>query len=54
MRSDSEFYLGEYVKCCAKCYGLKPLTGRIKEFYERMKAAMWTAYIEAGKGATTC
>ena len=47
MKSDTEFYLGEYRKCC-ELYRECPLEERKRrDFYSYMEASMLKAYIDA-------
>lgn len=47
MRSDAEFYLGEYRKCCSLYVKCPVERRRHRDFYNAMSASMLTAYIEA-------
>ena len=47
MKSDTEFYLGEYRRCCA-AYTRVPIDQqRQRDFYGRLSEAMLNAYVEA-------
>ncbi len=47
IRSDAEFYLGEYRRCCA-AYTRVPIDQRRqRDFYGRLSEAMLKAYVEA-------
>ena len=47
MKSDAEFYFGEYLKCCAS-YQASPSThSRQREFYYQLSVSMLKAYTEA-------
>ena len=47
MKSDVEFYRGEYLKCC-ELYRTTPVySKRLREFYDRLSVSMLEAYIEA-------
>lgn len=47
IRSDAEFYLGEYRRCCAAYTELASDQRRQRDFYGRLSEAMLKAYIEA-------
>lgn len=47
IRSDAEFYLGEYRRCCAAYRQVPIEQRRQRDFYDRMSEAMLTAYVEA-------
>ena len=47
MKSDAEFYFGEYLKCCTS-YQASPIThSRQREFYYQLSVSMLKAYTEA-------
>ena len=47
MKSDAEFYFGEYLKCCTS-YQASPSThSRQREFYYQLSVSMLKAYTEA-------
>lgn len=57
MKSDAEFYLGEYRRCCAAYMKMPIGHSRQRDFYSRLSEAMLKAYVEAvseqqGKRAT--
>ena len=47
MRSDAEFYLCEYRKCCEQYVRCPVERRRHRDFYAKLSASMLTAYIEA-------
>ena len=47
MRSDAEFYLGEYRRCCAAYTELPINQRRQRDFYSRLSESMLKAYVEA-------
>ena len=47
MRSDAEFYLGEYRRCCAAYTELPINHRRQRDFYNRLSVSMLKAYVEA-------
>ena len=49
MRSDAEFYLGEYRKCCEQYVRCPVERRRQRDFYAKLSASMLTAYIEGNK-----
>ena len=49
MRSDAEFYLGEYGKFRALYVNCPEKSGRHGKFYSRMMVSMRKAYAEARK-----
>ena len=50
MKSDAEFYLGEYRKCCSLYVQCPVEHRRHRELYNVMRASMLTAYVEAITG----
>ena len=47
IRSDAEFYLGEYRRCCAAYTRVPIEQRRQRDFYGRLSEAMLNAYVEA-------
>ena len=47
IRSDAEFYLGEYRRCCAAYTRVPVEQRRQRDFYGRLSKAMLNAYVEA-------
>ena len=47
MKSDAEFYLGEYRKCCTLYLECPCEERRRREMYSNLGASMLKAYIEA-------
>ena len=47
IRSDAEFYLGEYRRCCAAYTRTPSDQRRQRDFYGRLSEAMLKAYVEA-------
>ena len=47
MKSDAEFYLGEYRRCCAAYTQSPSEHRRQRDFYNRLSASMLKAYVEA-------
>ena len=47
MRSDAEFYLNEYRKCCEQYVRCPVDQRRHRDFYAKLSASMLTAYVEA-------
>ena len=47
MKSDTEFYLGEYRRCCAAYTRVPVEQRRQRDFYGRLSEAMLNAYVEA-------
>ena len=47
MKSDAEFYLGEYRRCCAAYTRVPVEQRRQRDFYGRLSEAMLNAYVEA-------
>lgn len=47
IRSDAEFYLGEYRRCCVAYTRTHSDQLRQRDFYGRLSEAMLKAYVEA-------
>ena len=47
MKSDAEFYLGEYRRCCEIYRECRPEERRQRDLYSYMGVSMLNAYIEA-------
>ena len=47
MKSDTEFYLGEYRRCCELYRECQPEERKRRDLYSYMGASMLNAYIDA-------